>query len=166
MSLAGIPLWYDQDIILYHGTIDAHVADILNAVDVTRGVNLKDFGRGFYTTTRQDLASDWADQMAQQAGANPAVIQFQVSRNEIALLESLIFVRGDSQAIDYWSFVQYCRTIRNDHNRVFKAWYDLVAGPISGSWKKQTTIRNSDQFSFHTPDAAAVLDGSQKQRII
>jgi hypothetical protein len=166
VPLAGIPQWLDQDILLYHGTIDAHVAGILNGVDVTRGANLKDFGRGFYTTTRQDLASDWADQKAQQAGANPAVIEFQVSRNDIALLESLFFIRGDAHAIDYWSFVQYCRTIVGDHNRTYAAWYDLVAGPITGSWKKQTTVSNSDQISFHTPNGAAVLDGSQKQQII
>ena len=41
----------------------------------------------------------------------------------------------------------------------------LVAGPIYGDWKKQTTIPNSDQFSFHTARGVDVLNASKKQRI-
>ena len=51
MALPGILPWTDQDIDLYHGTLDVHASSVLSSVNVTIGRRLKDFGRGFYTTT-------------------------------------------------------------------------------------------------------------------
>jgi hypothetical protein len=51
VPLPGIPLW-NQDIVLYHGTLDMHVASILQEVDLNKCKHLRDFGRGFYTTTK------------------------------------------------------------------------------------------------------------------
>lgn len=69
--------------------------------------------------------------------------------------------------MDYWSFVQYCRTTPGDHNRKQTQWYDVVIGPVTGSWKKQTVIQNADQVSFHTGAVKAVLDGCvNKQKIV
>ena len=34
------------------------------------------------------------------------------------------------------------------------------------SQRKQTVIPDGDQISFHTPHAAAILDGSQKVQVI
>src|SRR5207237_10469350 len=56
VPLPGVPPWTDQDIVLYHGTTGAFAQDILNGIDETTGGFLKDFGRGFYTTTRLDKA--------------------------------------------------------------------------------------------------------------
>ena len=151
---------------LYHGTADAFVQDILNAVEVTRGSFLKDFGRGFYTTTRLDKAVQWAGVKAARVGGVAAVIQFRVSRNSLALLDSLCFVRGDPMATDFWSFVQYCRMVSGDHYRAQTPWYDLVVGPVTGTWKRQTIIADADQISFHTPAGAAILDGSGKAQVL
>jgi hypothetical protein len=129
VSLPGIPAWLDQDIVLYHGTTDVYVQDVLQAVDETRGNPNKDFGRGFYTTTREDKALDWAVSKARVAGGNPAVVRFAVERDDLADLETLFFVRGEPNAVDFWSFVQYCRTVGvgGGHNRLYVAgWYDLV----------------------------------------
>jgi hypothetical protein len=162
MPLAGILPWTDQEIVLYHGTLDIHVPSILAGIDLSVCKSLRDFGRGFYTTTNKPIAQDWANKLALTNPASPAVIEFRVPRNDLAGLDCLVFVRGDSDAIDYWSFVQYCRTVPGNHNRAHSAWYDVVAGPIAGTWKRQTVIKASDQFSFHTAAAVAVLDNSQK----
>ena len=167
MPLPGIPLWSDQDIVLYHGTLDLHVASILQSVDLNRCKHLRDFGRGFYTTTRQTQAERWANDLAAQtAGAAPAVLEFTVERNDLALLETLFFVRGSAGAVDFWSFVQFCRSSAADHGRAHTLWYDLVVGPVMGSMRKQRVIPDGDQISFHTPHATAVLDGSQKVQVI
>jgi hypothetical protein len=169
VPLPGIPAWQDQDVVLYHGTTGVHVQDVLQAVDETRGNPYKDFGRGFYTTTRDDKALDWAIKKAQVAGGHPAVIQFTVKRDHLADLQSLFFVRGDQNAADFWSFVQYCRTVGvgAGHNRLYVAgWYDLVVGPITGAWKHQTIIPDADQISFHTHQAVMVLNNSLKVQII
>lgn len=167
MALPGIPLWNNQEILLYHGTLDVHVPSIMQQVDPTLCRFLTDFGRGFYTTTNLQQAERWARNLAlQTAGGTAAVVSFAVERDEIAKLDCLIFVRGSANAIDFWSFVQYCRTVAADHNRARTDWYDIVAGPVTGSWQKQTVIPDGDQFSFHTGLAASVLDKSQKARVV
>jgi hypothetical protein len=165
VALPGIPAWTDQNIDLYHGTLDVHVNSVLAAVDVTQGAALKDFGRGFYTTTNLTQATNWANNLA-IGGGTPAVIRFTSERNELAQLDTLAFVRGEPAAVDFWSFVQYCRTIPGSHNRRQTHWYDVVIGPVTGSWKKQTVIRSADQISFHTDRAETVLNHCvNKQRV-
>ncbi len=167
MPLQGIPIWNDQDIVLYHGTLDTHVASILQGVDLNKCKHLRDFGRGFYTTTNRVQAQRWAhDLAAQTAGAGAAVIEFTVERNSLVLLEALFFVRGAATALDFWSFVQFCRSSATDHGRAHKLWYDIVVGPVMGSLRKQTVIPDGDQISFHTPNATGVLDGSRKVQVI
>ena len=101
MPLQGIPLWNDQDIVLYHGTLDTHVASILQGVDLNQCQHLRDFGRGFYTTTKRTQAERWANDLAaRSSGAAPAVIKFNVERNDLALLDTLVFVRGTVAAVD------------------------------------------------------------------
>ena len=166
MPLPGIPIWIDQDIVLYHGTLDGHIASILRGVDLNKCKHLRDFGRGFYTTTNRLQAERWANDLAAQtAGAAPAVIEFTVERNDLAMLDTLFFVRGTAAAVDLWSFVRFCRSSVTDHGRAHTLWYDLVVGPVMGSLRKQTVIPNGDQISFHTPNAATVLDGSHKVQV-
>ena len=162
MTKVVIAGWADQDVVLYHGTLDIHVPAILAVVDVTRGSHLKDFARGFYTTTSLVQAERWANDQAVNTPYNPAVISFTVPRNDLAQLECLFFIRGDKNAVDYWAFVHYCRTTPGGHRRLHSLWYDVVAGPVSGNWRKQTLIPDADQISFHTDAAEAVLNNSQK----
>lgn len=167
MPLPGIPPWYDQDIVLYHGTMEDHVTSVWRAVDPQQGGRLKDFGQGFYTTKSRHQAELWAYALANQIpGGAPAVVRFAVERNSLAGLDVLFFVRGSPAAVDFWSFVQYCRTTGADHNRAQSPWYDVVAGPVTGAWRKQTVIPDADQVSFHTRRAAVVLDASRKERIV
>jgi Protein of unknown function (DUF3990) len=166
LALPGIPPWTDQDIKLYHGTLDVHVASVLAAVDVTVGGLLKDFGRGFYTTTSLAQATHWAMSLAAHGLGQAAVLRFTVSRNDVAQLETLAFVRGEPDATDYWSFIQYCRTIGHDHNRQQTHWYDMAIGPVTGTWKRQTVIPNADQISFHTPAAEVMLNNSVRVQVV
>jgi hypothetical protein len=167
VPLPGIPIWNDQDIVHYHGTLEAYVASILQSVDLNKCKHFRDFGRGFYTTTKLAQAERWANDLAAQtAGAAPAVIEFAVERNNLALLDALFFVRGTDAAVDFWSFVQFCRSSATDHGRAHAQWYDLVVGPVMGSLRKQSSIPDGDQISFHTQHATAVLDRSRKVRVI
>src|SRR5207237_739987 len=102
--------------------------------------------------------------LAGQKGGTAAVIEFTVERNDLAGLDCLFFVRSSPQALDFWSFVQYCKTIPRDHNRTRTPWYDIIAGPVPGDWKKQTVIPDGDQISFHTPAAIVVLNALPPNR--
>jgi len=166
VPLPGIPLWNDQNIDLFHGTLDRHVASIMLGVDPAVCQYLRDFGRGFYTTTNRLQAERWARDLSRHTSGVPAVIKFTVERNALAGLDCLFFVRGTPPAAAYWSFVQYCRTIAADHNRAHTGWYDLVLGPVSGSLRKQTVMPDGDQVSFHTNAAASVLDNSQRVQVL
>jgi hypothetical protein len=120
---------------------------------------------GMSTSLKQ--AEHRAQNLARQTtGGVAAVVSFAVDRDELAQLDCLIFARGSSNATDFWSFVQYCRTVVGDHNRARTGWYDVVAGPVTASWKKQTVIPDGDQVSFHTNAAARMLDSSQKARVV
>jgi hypothetical protein len=66
---------------------------------------------------------------------------------------------GAATARYFWSFVQYRKTLHGDHRRIYAAgYYDIVAGPVPGDWKKQSVIGDSDQVSFHTASAVDVLN--------
>ncbi|HJT33116.1 MAG TPA: DUF3990 domain-containing protein [Pirellulales bacterium] len=95
MALPGIPLWKNQEIVLYHGTLDIHVPSIMQHVDPTVCRFLTDFGRGFYTTANLQQAERWARDLARQtARGAAAVLSFAVDRDALAQLECMIFVRG------------------------------------------------------------------------
>lgn len=49
---APVP-WTNQDIDLFHGTLEVHVPAIMAGINVSAGKATADFGRGFYTTTGQ-----------------------------------------------------------------------------------------------------------------
>jgi hypothetical protein len=124
--------------------------------------------QGLLHTTIQVQAELRAREWAKQLGDVPAVIAFTVERNSLAQLECLFFVRSSSAAADFWSFVQNCRNMGR-HDRKHAILYDLVAGPVTGDWKKQSVMPDGDQVSFHTDPAVAVLNAlsaGRKRRVI
>lgn len=166
--LPGVPVWNDPDIELYHGTVDQYVASILQGIDLNWCQPLRDFGKGFYTTTSQPQAELRARELAKQLGDSPAVIAFTVEREQLAQLECLSFVRSSFSAVDFWSFVQNCRNTGR-HDRKYAILYELVSGPVTGDWKKQTVIPDGDQFSFHTDREIDVLNGlsaAKKRQVV
>jgi hypothetical protein len=164
------PLWTNQHIVLYHGTVDTIATGIVAVpIRVSLGRTHTDFGPGFYTTTLLRQAHTWAAQIAaSKPGSRPAVIELRVSRDDLAILQTLAFARGDFYADDFWSLVHYCRRGATDHGRAshLPAYYDVVYGPVAAFWNQRLTIADADQVSFHTAPAEATLNKSSRKQII
>jgi len=163
------PPWLNQDIIVYHGTVDTFAAAIVSGpVLVGLGKPNTDFGPGFYTTTLKRQAQMWAAQtLATRLGTSPAVIEMTIVRLSLASLETIASVRGDFDADDYWSLIHHCRKGALDHARVPPAqYYDVVYGPVAAFWSQRMVIADADQISFHTASAEKLLNSSSRWRII
>jgi Protein of unknown function (DUF3990) len=162
----------DQYLVLWHGcTSDDKNKIEAHGVDVTRGREATDFGRGFYTTTNEVQARHWAwiryydPKFSRATGVQPVVLRFRVNRHDLAKLQSICFFLGDYGNEDYWSIVQHCRqstaTAINDHHgpvveRGLK-WYDIACGPVAAFWEQRRAMTDTDQVSFHTDAAAKLL---------
>jgi hypothetical protein len=161
-------LWHNQEIILYHGTLNKHANSILTlGIDIEKSRNASDFGRGFYLTTLKYQAEAWADQskdrISDPAERNapensPVIMAYQVQRDDLAKLDALWFIRGSHDADDFWSFVFHCREGKSGHGRYTNhGLYDIVAGPVAAFWRQKTLIAGADQVSFHSDRAIGLL---------
>lgn len=152
---------------LYHGTNGKAADAVLRGIDLGRCRGRTDFGRGFYTTTSVVQAWAWASRSAgpREPGfaRGPAVVWFDVPREQLGNLVSMAFVRSTKDADDYWSLVRHCRD-GGDHRRPDgQPWYDWVCGPVAKMPLDGLAVwRGFDQFSFHTELAAARLDHCNK----
>jgi Protein of unknown function (DUF3990) len=141
-----------------HGTLRKHVPSIRAGVSLANSRSNLDFGIGFYTTTSERQAEDRSWQLSQRRGGHPAVIRFNVNREELAALKILCFVRGEH---GFWKFIRYCRMGKPGHaRRPSPRFYDVVVGPVAASWRQQIIMRDSDQISFHTQMAVDLLNRS------
>ncbi len=166
-------------VILWHGCMESDRVNIeANGIDPTLGRVNADFGRGFYTTTVERQARQWAWQRLLLWQENPTdvafrnrpvVLRFRVPRygrkgrlRGLDRLSSLHFVLGKNDNDDYWSFVQHCRQSTSEsihtHGRPPKGWYDMVAGPVAAFWQQRVTMEGADQVSFHTLNGTAILN--------
>lgn len=174
------PLWKltCDTITLWHGCTDADRRGIeQNGIDLSLSRPDLDFGRGFYTTTLQRQAQHWAvrryeSRFVSRSNNRPVILQFTVSRINIAKLVSLSFINGRYENEDYWSLVQYCRqskaakngrlaVIHDHHGPITEGknhWYDMICGPVVADWKQRATLHDMDQFSFHTKAAVKILN--------
>jgi Protein of unknown function (DUF3990) len=169
-------------VILWHGCTAFDKSAIeKNGIDVTHCAPDTDFGRGFYTSTLERQARQWAWGRFYKwqwhnptaTGNQPVVLRFRVRRYTLQPLKgpldegldelaSLAFVLADYHYEDYWSLVQHCRqstaTVLNDHRRLPGGWYDLVSGPVAAFWEQRVAMNDADQFSFHTQKAVGLLN--------
>jgi hypothetical protein len=91
------------------------------------------------------------------------VLRFEVSREEIALPEALVFVTEGSNP-DYWDLVLHCRQGGNGRHRLRGGlYYDIVYGPVS-LWPQTLVIKDCDQISFHNRRSVDILDQARPQR--
>jgi len=160
--------WSNGPLTIFHGTVLTHWLDIArDGVRVGRGRLNTDFGRGFYATADLRQATGWAVQLATRYRDTAAVATAQVSRENLASLESLCFVRGHEDAADFWSFVHSCRVGAETHARphLSKPMYDVVVGPVALNYRRRDAYENMDQISFHTRAAEDVLNGATWSRI-
>ncbi len=154
--------WTNQDLVVYHGTIQTYGASILASVNVFAGKARTDFGTGFYTTTSLPQARSWAHRLAFGTGQNPVVVELTIPRDGLASLDCVWFVRGDADADDFWSLVKHCRTGGRGHARTGVTWYDVAIGPLATTWRQRTCYTNCDQISFHTTQSQTILNASNR----
>jgi hypothetical protein len=156
--------WSGGDLSVYHGT-DTVSANLLGAaqgrlvpfsVQLNRCRKVTDFGQGFYVTTSSHQAQQWANAKVRRVrrGAKGLVLRFDLDRDQLAALQSLVFVRPIS---DFWDFVTHCRSGGNVHSRRGPTQeYDVVYGLVT-IWPSLLLIQDCDQISFHTRRAVQVL---------
>lgn len=160
------PAWDEsvhEFVTLWHGCTEKAADSILTkGVNLSRATHGGDFGPGFYTTTDQGQAQRWAwGRHVNAQGKRAVVVKWKISRFDLVNLELLCFVRSDFDAIDYWSFVSHCRCKGEPPYHAHpkgRDCYDVVYGPVSGFWEQREAILGSDQLSFHTERAIALLN--------
>lgn len=165
-----MPLWNNSDLILYHGTDDLSIPGAsglrLGAALTAFKVDLRlcrpftDFGQGFYLTTSDHQARQWANarllRILAPTGPSPnaIVLRFRIKRDWLAGLDMLPFVRPTN---DFWNLVKDCRNGFPPHQRALRPpCYDVVVGPVS-LWRQIHVIQDCDQVSFHTQRAVGGL---------
>jgi Protein of unknown function (DUF3990) len=163
--------WRNPPAVVFHGTDTA----ALTQFDVRAGSQLagfevslaqcrpdSDFGRGFYVTTNEQQAREWANTRVRQSkssvrplrGVRAVVLVFKLDLTNLARLDALCFVRPTDH---YFAFVDECRLKQNLHNRKGSSKaYDIVYGPVR-MWPQRLVIQDGDQWGFHTEAAIAIL---------
>lgn len=155
--------WGNPPFRLYHGTLEANARSIVSVgVSVARGRPGTDFGPGFYTTSDPEVAREWAWRLeSKRHRRRTAVVAADLDRDSLASLSWLSFVRGDEDADDFWRFVASCRRGALHHGRSAPTpLYDAVMGPVVAILNQRVCVVDTDQISFHTPAAQAVLNSA------
>jgi hypothetical protein len=174
--------WQNDDLILYHGCTDRslhpanptgiRVGTIAHGIDPTVGAQTTDFGPGFYATSSLHQAKCWADvrqarMNKRHPGIKAVVLRFDMKRNHLAELETLVFVTETS---GFWPLVFYCRNQQPPHARLnsMQPMYDVVYGPLSAGIQP-LIYKDCDQLGFHTAAAvnkipAVVIEASGNPR--
>ena len=116
-----------------------------------------DFGQGFYVTTSEHQAKEWANVRCRSnpRSTNAIVLEFELDRDWLASLEALAF---NMPTIDFWDLVSDCRLGFRPHQRFppRNPAFDIVYGPVT-LWPQLLVIQACDQISFHTQRAVRGL---------
>jgi hypothetical protein len=175
-------VWRNERLSLYHGTVGSFANDIVaNGIDLSRCQYGRDFGRGFYMTRRETEAIRFANEkygklksQAQQIDPEcAAVVHFAIDRNDLAQLDTLVFISTD---LEWEEFVYHCRTCdpSEDGHKGPGAYYDAVHGlwnrpawtqgqrrgrrRLGGGFEvTNASALRLDQVSFHSTRAASAL---------
>jgi hypothetical protein len=152
----------ENKIKLYHGSnCDFSVADLAKAKD------RRDFGKGFYTTTLQNQAKDWAEVLfARLGGEGIFVYEFEFVTND-----DLSIKQFDGITEEWLNFVRDNRigggiqhnfdvvrgAVANDKtNRTLALFVDGIY-TSKEAMKKLKGNKLNDQFSIHTSKALSCL---------
>ena len=167
--------------VLYHGTIKKYAIDILkNGIDLNKGTELCDFGKGFYTTPNKKFAIRRAKERStvyngifNSKESLPAVVILEIDTEAIEKYLNIKILKLDNK----WAgFVANNRqkhkskiNVKYDHNKDYK--YDIVYGPTADGqlenvcnifeegnipkdcYKKLINKNFKPQCSFHTKEA-------------
>lgn len=130
--------------ILYHGTNQD-----IEAIDLTRGLRHKDFGKGFYLTPDKNTAIRMAQKKARLFGGTATLIAYEL--DDKALQSDLkVKIFPEKASVEWLLFVDANRdrkTVTPIHD------YDIVIGPIAddGVVLQLTNFREG----IYTPEQAA-----------
>ena len=129
---------------LYHGTNED-----IEAIDLTRGLRHKDFGKGFYLTPDKTTAIRMAQKKARLFGGTATLITYNM--DDAALQSDLkVKIFPEKACVEWLIFVDANRDRKNEapiHD------YDIVIGPIAddGVVLQLTNFREG----IYTPEQAA-----------
>ena len=132
--------------ILYHGTNED-----IKAIDLTKGLRYKDFGKGFYLTPNRETACRMALKRARLFGGTATLITYEL--DDCALQSDLkVKVFPEKASVEWLLFVDANRD-RNSQQPVHD--YDIVVGPIAddGVVLQLTNYREG----IYSPEEAARL---------
>ena len=142
--------WVNGPLTVFHGTDNLSATSIrLHGINPGRFRRQTDFGIGFYVTTVQHQAEQWANQRCRRTPgtANAEVLEYSLSRAQIEALVHLCFTLDDG---DFYEFVAYCRSGLGNHGPTRMRPYDLVYGPVS-LWPQLLAVADCDQILFSDP---------------
>jgi hypothetical protein len=162
-----MPRWSNGPLTVFHGTdsdalagygpLALHTALSGFTISIARCRRKTDFGQGFYLTTYDHQARQWANVRVRKGYASRGVVShgvvlsFTIDRDLLASADVLAFVVATP---DYWDLVHDCRIGFTPHARPgAKRAYDVVYGPVS-LWRQELTIHDCDQISIHDPTLA------------
>ncbi len=107
---------------LYHGSNQ----DIA-AIDLSKGLRYKDFGKGFYLTPNRETAVRMAQKKARLFGGTPTLLSYEL--DEAALHSDLdVKVFPEIACVEWFLFVD---ANRNRENKTPVHSHDIVVGPIA-----------------------------------
>ena len=130
--------------ILYHGTNED-----ITAIDLTKGMRHKDFGKGFYLTPDRNTAIRMAQKKARLFGGSATLITYEM--DDAALKSDLkVKIFPEQASVEWLVFVDANRDRKNIapiHD------FDIVIGPIAddGVVLQLTNFREG----IYTPEQAA-----------
>ena len=159
--------------ILYHGS-NVEVS----SVDLSKCAKYKDFGQGFYMTSMEQQASEWARKVTKRFDAGKPMLSIYEFSNNLENLKTLEFSEPD---VEWAAFVINNRNHDfSNHNEILSNHdnkYDFVHGfiasddvsaildafvmgilPMSEISKALSNKHLFDQYSFHTPKAISLLN--------
>jgi hypothetical protein len=150
----------DSSSLAAYGSLTLHTPLAGFAVNIARCRPNTDFGQGFYLTTNDHQARQWANSRVRRlrdpraAPLQAVVLSFAIDRDLLAGADILAFVVATT---DYWDFVHDCRLGFAPHGRAgAKKYYDVVYGPVSLS-RQELIVHDCDQISVHDQSLADQL---------
>ena len=88
--------------------------------------------------------------------------RFEISRDNLAGLQSVWFVLGSAGAADLEFGFSLCRW-RPAWAGAVPPCYDVVIGPVASQWRQQRAFMDKDQISFHSAKAVTFLDAGVRE---
>ncbi len=146
-------------IYFFHGTAQANAKDIAtNGINLSKGTGNADFGGGFYITTNEFQAEEWAWKNFEFG--IPTVVEYKVPAVDLApgMLCGHVFSSAGS------SWQAFVRAMRTNQPSTGGAGYDFVEGPLLLNPRQYVAgaapIWGGQQDSIHNAAAVKIFNSS------